>query len=607
MTNDDIKKFISQAHTVSMNKKETNQMRKALESFAVSQQSPSTKIQSPYIPRFNMSLFAKRSVSFALVFGLLIIGSDPVSASALPGEALYPVKLIHEEITASTKTSPEAKAAYEITRTEKRIQEATQLTKQDELDTTKQETIAKTIEKHTDKITEHVAEIKEEDPKRALAVQTQLETALAENTEKLLEAQKEKIQEENPELVEEVIEEEVSEITEDGIEDAEEIPQDETEASENQTIADTETNEELEDPATSETEETVVEDGPADSEIEPFVTVHDTASGRINVREEASTDSQILNKAISGESYVIDEILDADSEEDFGWYRITGLDTDDVEFTGWISAEYATMTTFEQETSNDEQSDETDSETDNTESEENLDTETNEESTDLEATEETVEEKDQIEIKAENKLSLILFTLENASEEVQKEKEDIEEVIEKQEEQEGIEEALAQEIEDQVIEIVEEPETAEQTEENDPISEDELEVNTPDQRNKLEDYIAELKLYIEIAEPIETNVEEPASIEGDELSIDEMKLQAQTFLDNGNLPQAVYVFEQIRKRVSPGADPILREQPDTPETDEIYEGEVLGESNEAELEVSEEAQDQIVDEIAPDTETNTDR
>lgn len=165
---------------IKMSESEKDTMQKNLLAFTRSYQ-PS--VVSPYAPL----VFSFHRIFSIAVVAVLIVGSisQPASARALPGEFLYPVKIIHEEIKAVTKQSPEKKISYEIARAEMRIQEATELSSRNELNDAEQVIIAQNIQKHTDKAQETIQEIKDEDPQKALALNAQLKTSLEENVQKL--------------------------------------------------------------------------------------------------------------------------------------------------------------------------------------------------------------------------------------------------------------------------------------------------------------------------------------------------------------------------------------------------------------------------------------
>jgi len=175
-----INNLIDNLMSIKMSDSEKETIQKNLLAFTHTYQSSQ---KSPYAPL----VFSFHRIFSIAVIAVLVVGSisQPASAGALPGEFLYPVKIIHEEIRAVTKQSPEKKISYEIKRAEKRIQEAAELSSRDKLDDAEQVIIAQNIQKHTDKAQETIQEIKIQDPQKALELNNQLMVSLEENVQKL--------------------------------------------------------------------------------------------------------------------------------------------------------------------------------------------------------------------------------------------------------------------------------------------------------------------------------------------------------------------------------------------------------------------------------------
>ncbi len=184
--NEKFEKFISDFEKIKMTQQEKESIAKRIELFADTHSLRPSPYQQYYLP------FLKKTLSFALVVTLMISLSKPASAKALPGELLYPVKIIHEEIEAATIKEPEERVNFEIKRTEKRIKEAVTLAKEKELDPKTQKQIAQKIEKQVKEVTEKINEIKEEDPKQALSLNSELKTTLKVNSKALKEVTKKK-------------------------------------------------------------------------------------------------------------------------------------------------------------------------------------------------------------------------------------------------------------------------------------------------------------------------------------------------------------------------------------------------------------------------------
>jgi hypothetical protein len=140
-------------------------------------------VQSPYAQVF---LWAQRGLAVTLAV-LMITGSVTKSASAdaLPGERLYTVKIIHENITAAAKNTPEKKADFEIERAEKRIQEATQLAQKKTLAADEEEAIIESVKKHTSAARKEIDQIQSVDKEKALELNKELKTTLKVNKDAL--------------------------------------------------------------------------------------------------------------------------------------------------------------------------------------------------------------------------------------------------------------------------------------------------------------------------------------------------------------------------------------------------------------------------------------
>ena len=174
MNKNNIDKLIHSLSSVKMTVQEKTTMHQELLAFT-----RSYSIPSPYTPLITT---VHRSLTFALV-AILAIGSisKPASAKALPGELLYPVKIIHEEIEAATKNTSEKKISHEIKRAEKRIHEAAELAERKILDTEAQAEISKNLEKHTNKAKQEIQIVKKDNPLLALELNTQLEESIKSN------------------------------------------------------------------------------------------------------------------------------------------------------------------------------------------------------------------------------------------------------------------------------------------------------------------------------------------------------------------------------------------------------------------------------------------
>ena len=72
---------------------------------------------------FRPQFIFARAMTFVLIFALLSWSTVGVSANALPGDLLYPVKLAAEQITFALTVKPEGKAELRLTFSEQRMRE----------------------------------------------------------------------------------------------------------------------------------------------------------------------------------------------------------------------------------------------------------------------------------------------------------------------------------------------------------------------------------------------------------------------------------------------------------------------------------------------------
>ena len=173
------KSFLS----IEMTEAEKNVMKKNLHALILGTEIP---VHTTIHPLRSFNYYLQRTVTFGAM-GMLVLGilSQPASASSLPGEILYPVKLAHEEIVSATKINIESKVSYETKRTEKRIKEATKLIEKNEFSKENQKTLSESIEKHNKRIQENIAKVTEQDPLIALELSTQAGDTIEKNINEL--------------------------------------------------------------------------------------------------------------------------------------------------------------------------------------------------------------------------------------------------------------------------------------------------------------------------------------------------------------------------------------------------------------------------------------
>ena len=177
--NSQFEKFIRDLNAIKMPDDQKNKMRNNLESFALNYKLK--PVQSPY----HMALMFRRPFAIAFIILIAIGSTKPASASALPGEILYPVKIMYEDIEAATKNTSEKKASFKIEQTETRIQEAIKLADSEKLSPEKQDQLALHIKTYTAEIANEIQEIKKENPHKALELTADLKTTLKSNSNAL--------------------------------------------------------------------------------------------------------------------------------------------------------------------------------------------------------------------------------------------------------------------------------------------------------------------------------------------------------------------------------------------------------------------------------------
>jgi|AntAceMinimDraft_6_1070360.scaffolds.fasta_scaffold03150_2 hypothetical protein len=180
MNHDKFKKFIDHLERIKMTKEEKNLMRNNLSIFILNPQ-PET---SPYFKFLKGVGQKKLAFSLLLIFSFTFV-TQHVAKKALPGDNLYGIKLVQEEITLATKPPGERKITYEIERTEKRIQEAAKLAQQDKLNETNQREIAQIINLQSERVQERIEKVKDTDPKQALVLNSELKSIIEINSQAL--------------------------------------------------------------------------------------------------------------------------------------------------------------------------------------------------------------------------------------------------------------------------------------------------------------------------------------------------------------------------------------------------------------------------------------
>jgi len=154
---------------------EKRAMKKRLVAYATSHPVKSGLL-SPYSFRYAGVAFA----SLILVLGGSI-GFTNASASALPNQPLYGVKLWIEEVRAVNQKTPADKIAFEKNRITTRFNEAATLAVQGQLTDASSEVIQSGLEHSRNTIKTTADSIQESDPELALAATNDLETTFSSN------------------------------------------------------------------------------------------------------------------------------------------------------------------------------------------------------------------------------------------------------------------------------------------------------------------------------------------------------------------------------------------------------------------------------------------
>lgn len=153
-----------------------------------------SSVVSPYTNKSPLlNLFSKKitwSVALCLV---VIYTTNQVSASALPGDLSYPIKIAREEVILITKPTPAKKADYLIKRIETRIAEKTTLIETNQLKKEDSLVVDNLIAKTTEQFNTQITDIKTEDSVIALDYQNTMTAILDSHSETLLATSSEEI------------------------------------------------------------------------------------------------------------------------------------------------------------------------------------------------------------------------------------------------------------------------------------------------------------------------------------------------------------------------------------------------------------------------------
>jgi len=119
---------------------------------------------------------------------LVITGSGLIAAAdqSLPGDSLYGFKVgINEEIKSFLKPSPAARLAFEVSLTKERLNEAQTLIARGDFNVEAQQTIEKSIQKHSQEITRHAQDLATENPKDFEEITQKAQTSIAQKAKEV--------------------------------------------------------------------------------------------------------------------------------------------------------------------------------------------------------------------------------------------------------------------------------------------------------------------------------------------------------------------------------------------------------------------------------------
>lgn len=145
--------------------------------------------KSPYFSRFH---FAKAGKIFATGLLLMVIGVGGLSyssASALPGDLLYPIKInLNEKIEEKLTSAPEKKIALRQKRIETRFTEVESLIKTQKITPENNSVVAeaeKQINQEKEKLVNTLSQIQKTDPEMASKAKVKIENSIKNHQEKI--------------------------------------------------------------------------------------------------------------------------------------------------------------------------------------------------------------------------------------------------------------------------------------------------------------------------------------------------------------------------------------------------------------------------------------
>ncbi|MFH1608403.1 MAG: hypothetical protein ABH951_00080, partial [Patescibacteria group bacterium] len=135
--------------------------------------------KSPYFSRHHFFTAGKVLVTSFLLMALGFGGLSYSSASALPGELLYSIKInVNEKLEEKLIFTPEKKLDLRKKRIETRFIEVESLIKENKITEKNRNIIEKNITKETGKLEENLAEMQEKNPELANIAKTDIEESI---------------------------------------------------------------------------------------------------------------------------------------------------------------------------------------------------------------------------------------------------------------------------------------------------------------------------------------------------------------------------------------------------------------------------------------------
>jgi len=175
---DDIKNDLKGLSHIQLSKNEKESIRDALTEYISYKPNRSKETYENTSYRFWLTWMRQPMPVFAAVL-IFLVGGGTVAAAegALPGDVLYPIKVsVNEEIRGTFALSSEAKADWNITRAERRLEEASLLLADGELSEETRKELDMRIENYTDQAQLLTQNTRKED-ERFIVLATRLEIA----------------------------------------------------------------------------------------------------------------------------------------------------------------------------------------------------------------------------------------------------------------------------------------------------------------------------------------------------------------------------------------------------------------------------------------------